>query len=90
LQAKAKSLRRAPSFFIAVFLEKRMQIGTNGLERTKVELKYCECCGALWLRKQGGEESICVVCDELWSDLPGAWIDRVRNKPAVMSAGGRA
>jgi hypothetical protein len=67
-----------------------MQIGTIGLERTSVELKYCECCGALWLRRQGASESTCVVCEELWNDLPGAWIDRVRSKPALAVTGGRA
>jgi hypothetical protein len=27
-----------------------------------LELKYCERCGALWLRRAGGQESYCTRC----------------------------
>jgi hypothetical protein len=27
-----------------------------------LELKYCERCGALWLRRAGGQESYCARC----------------------------
>ncbi len=85
---KAQNLCAGLLIFIDVFFwEKQMQIG---LEKTRVELKYCECCGALWLRRSGGNESTCVVCEELWNDLPGAWIERVLGKQAVLVAGGRA
>ena len=60
-----------------------MFIGAAGIERTKVELKYCESCGALWLRKQGGSEANCGACEVMWMDLPGAWIERLRRKPEV-------
>jgi hypothetical protein len=28
----------------------------------KVELKYCECCGGLWLRWEGNTQSYCYSC----------------------------
>jgi len=35
-----------------------------------LELKYCERCGALWLRQAGGQESYCGVCFQEMQDLP--------------------
>lgn len=35
-----------------------------------LELKYCERCGALWLRRSGGEESFCSVCLVQMEDAP--------------------
>jgi hypothetical protein len=35
-----------------------------------VELKYCERCGALWLRNAGGDESYCTVCFVQIKDTP--------------------
>ena len=58
-----------------------MFIGADVRGRTKVELKYCESCGALWLRRQGGTEANCGACQVMWMDLPGAWIERLRRKP---------
>jgi hypothetical protein len=34
------------------------------------ELKYCERCGGLWLRPQGGEAVYCGRCAEAIRDLP--------------------
>lgn len=28
----------------------------------KVELKFCECCGGLWLRREGSTQVYCVEC----------------------------
>ena len=58
-----------------------MFIGAEVLERTKVDLKYCESCGALWLRKQGTSEANCGACELMWLDLPGAWIQRLKGQP---------
>jgi hypothetical protein len=60
-----------------------MYIRDGGLERTKLELKYCECCGALWLRKQGSTDPTCGACVSLWADLPGMWIESLRRRPVV-------
>ena len=37
-----------------------------------MELKYCERCGALWLRQAGGQESYCAVCFAQMEDAPRA------------------
>ena len=36
----------------------------------KLELKYCERCGGLWLRPQGGEAVYCASCAHAISELP--------------------
>ena len=36
----------------------------------KLELKYCERCGGLWLRPLGGEEVYCARCQEAIAELP--------------------
>lgn len=36
----------------------------------KLELKYCERCGGLWLRPQGGEEVYCDTCRNAIQELP--------------------
>lgn len=50
--------------------------------RCRLELKYCECCGALWLREQGSEKAFCGACEAMWSDLPNHWIQGLKRKPA--------
>ena len=36
----------------------------------KLELKYCERCGGLWIRPQGGEEVYCGKCTKAIEELP--------------------
>jgi len=36
----------------------------------KLELKYCERCGGLWLRPRGAETVYCAPCAEQVRDLP--------------------
>jgi len=36
----------------------------------QLELKYCERCGALWLRPVGGEQIYCAGCARQMSQLP--------------------
>lgn len=38
----------------------------------KLELKYCERCGGLWLRPQDSEAIYCARCAEAIADLPPA------------------
>lgn len=45
---------------------------TEGLEIIRLELKYCERCGGLWMRTQGKGEVYCPSCAEEMSDLPVA------------------
>lgn len=39
-------------------------------EVVQLELKYCERCGALWLRLRGTQEIYCAPCDLEMLDLP--------------------
>ena len=36
----------------------------------KMELKYCERCGGLWIRPLGGEEVYCGKCAKAIEELP--------------------
>lgn len=38
-----------------------------------LELKYCERCGGLWLRRQGSEEILCASCAARGAELPGVF-----------------
>ncbi len=42
----------------------------NSAENLTLELKYCERCGALWLRPTGGKQIYCVDCAREIADLP--------------------
>ncbi len=39
-------------------------------EVIQLELKYCERCGALWLRLRGAQDIYCAPCDLEMLDLP--------------------
>jgi len=42
----------------------------DGLEIVRLELKYCERCGGLWMRTWGTEDVYCPACSVQMSDLP--------------------
>lgn len=42
----------------------------EGLEIVRLELKYCERCGGLWMRTWGTEEVYCPPCAVQMLDLP--------------------
>ncbi|HXR18103.1 MAG TPA: hypothetical protein VN777_18055 [Terriglobales bacterium] len=42
----------------------------GGLEIVRLELKYCERCGGLWMRTQGTEDVYCPSCAVEMLDLP--------------------
>jgi hypothetical protein len=50
-------------------------------EVIQLELKYCERCGALWLRLRGTQEIYCAPCDLEMLDLPAP--RRAPSKPRV-------
>jgi hypothetical protein len=50
-------------------------------EVIQLELKYCERCGALWLRRRGTQEIYCAPCDLEMLDLPAQ--RRLPSKPRV-------
>lgn len=39
-------------------------------QEVRMELKYCERCGSLWLRECGTGEIYCESCQRIVSDLP--------------------
>ena len=42
----------------------------EGLEIVRLELKYCERCGGLWMRTWGTDEVYCPSCAVQMSDMP--------------------
>jgi hypothetical protein len=42
----------------------------NGSNEVRVELKYCEHCGGLWVRERGAGVVYCDNCQPRVSDLP--------------------
>ena len=59
----------------------------TGIGKTRIELKYCECCGGLWLRRAGAQEVCCPACVEAWAGLPASWTNRIKRIEA--SSGNR-
>jgi hypothetical protein len=55
-------------FLIHIFLEEFMK-GSLKASEVRVELKYCEHCGALWIR-EGGAGVYCDKCQPTVADLP--------------------
>jgi hypothetical protein len=53
----------------------------EGLEIVRMELKYCERCGGLWMRTWGTEDVYCPTCAVQMSDLPEA---RRRRTPLLL------
>jgi len=45
---------------------------------SRLELKYCERCGGLWLRPVGGGQIYCVACARAMGELPPAPCGRER------------
>lgn len=42
----------------------------NHKDQTRMELKYCEHCGSLWLRQSGDARVYCEKCQPKVADLP--------------------
>jgi hypothetical protein len=61
-------------FFHTLFfsnMEEAMKTNRSGKENeTRIELKYCEHCGGLWLRECGGGEVYCEACRPVVEELP--------------------
>jgi len=45
---------------------------TEQLEIVYLELKYCERCGGLWLRRKGESNVYCDSCSLQWQEVGGA------------------
>ena len=56
---------------------------SKSAQESSLELKYCERCGALWLRPTGGGQVYCVSCAIALGEMPAAGqLDRGR-KPQM-------
>jgi hypothetical protein len=44
-----------------------------------LELKYCEQCGGLWLRRQGSQECYCAGCARFLEEMPSPPADNRRS-----------
>lgn len=53
----------------------------NASKEVRVELKYCERCGSLWLRECGGGQTYCDSCLPVVAELPAP--RRVRTSPQL-------
>jgi len=62
-------------------------IGSDSNEKNemRVELKYCERCGSLWVRECGGGLVYCAKCEAEIAELP-----RPKKKPARIELPSRA
>jgi hypothetical protein len=48
----------------------------DSAKESRLELKYCERCGSLWLRPAGGGQVYCVACARAMNEMPPASYDR--------------
>lgn len=55
----------------------------DDLEIVQLELKYCEYCGGLWLRRKGDSEVYCAACLPYIVQLPVSDLRRSRPRLPV-------
>jgi hypothetical protein len=58
----------------------------DAMEIVELELKYCECCGGLWLRRKGEAEVYCVSCLPKMEGM-AAWRPRKRPELPALEEG---
>lgn len=51
---------------------------TETIELIEVELKYCERCGGLWLRRKGVVSVYCASCEPAMAEFPQAKARRTK------------
>ena len=61
--------RAVQGFFVAVAVPQGEAIVSEELQTIRVELKYCEACGALWLRPRGSQTPYCRRCENVMAVL---------------------
>jgi len=54
-------------------------------EVVQLELKYCERCGGLWLRRQGEPNVYCATCAVQASEVPGLSVRKRRRSARLIS-----
>jgi Zn-finger nucleic acid-binding protein len=50
------------------------------VDESQFELKYCERCGGLWLRRAGAEQVYCSRCEPEMAELPAVVRKREKSK----------
>jgi len=55
-------------FFVAAAAGLEAMV-TGETQSVRVELKYCEACGALWLRPHGSHKPYCKRCESVVAEL---------------------
>jgi uncharacterized Zn finger protein (UPF0148 family) len=60
-------------------------ISCTASPKSQLELKYCERCGALWLRPQGGSEVYCSLCQMRMAELARPTQGRRSKRPRLPS-----
>lgn len=48
-----------------------------------LELKYCEWCGGLWLRRASGAGSLCGGCSQLVNAFPRLWGAKLKRREVL-------
>jgi hypothetical protein len=61
----------------------------SSADESKLELKYCERCGSLWLRPVGGGQIYCRACACALGDLPPVSCELTRVRGPQMQQGPR-
>ncbi len=62
---------------------------SKSAQQSSLELKYCERCGALWLRPAGGGQIYCVSCAVAVGEMPPATYRRDGERNPQMPQGPR-
>jgi hypothetical protein len=62
---------------------------SKSAQESSLELKYCERCGALWLRPAGGGQIYCASCARALGEMPPATYQRDSGRKPQMPQGPR-
>jgi hypothetical protein len=57
--------------------------GPESKKEHNLELKYCEWCGGLWLRRASGAGSLCGGCSQLVNAFPRLWGAKLKRREAL-------
>lgn len=58
----------------------------NNIERQSLELKYCERCGALWVRRAESSATLCRKCVQHLNAMPRSFAENILGKVANIQA----
>ena len=58
----------------------------NNIEEQSLELKYCERCGTLWVRRTKSSATLCRKCVQHMSAMPRSFAENILGKIASIQA----